>query len=289
MSQQEPPTVNRIDETSLHAYVDGQLGPAECAEVQAWLQAHPEDAARVQAWQQQRGDLQALQAGMLDQPLPPHLLRALEAPKPPAAANAASYAWQALAAGLLLSLGLGGGWLAHGWWGVPASALDGQAARQAPRLDAPAFVRDAAIAHAVFMPEKRHPVEVGAEQQDHLLQWLSKRLGHTLRVPDLGSQGFRLVGGRLLPAGQAAPGAGLSRAQFMYENPAGERLTLYVSVVDAARAAPAEFALSEHRDGPQTTRSYYWIDGQLGYALSGQLPAGLLARAGAQVYAQLQP
>ena len=74
------------------------------------------------------------------------------------------------------------------------------------------FVRQAAGVHAVYQPEQRHPVEVGAARQDHLVQWLSKRLGRPLKVPVLSTQGFELVGGRLLPGDASA------RAQFMYQN-----------------------------------------------------------------------
>ena len=36
----------------------------------------------------------------------------------------------------------------------------------------------AALAQAVYEPEVLHPVEVGAEQEAHLVKWLSKRLEH---------------------------------------------------------------------------------------------------------------
>ena len=65
-------------------------------------------------------------------------------------------------------------------------------------------------------------MEVDAGQEAHLMQWLSKRLGRQLVTPDLSGAGFRLMGGRLLPA-EDGPAA-----QFMYENGTGERLTLYL-------------------------------------------------------------
>ena len=46
---------------------------------------------------------------------------------------------------------------------------------------APPLAIRAARAHAVYAPEVRHPVEVDATQQDHLVKWLSKRLGLDLR------------------------------------------------------------------------------------------------------------
>jgi anti-sigma factor RsiW len=154
----------------------------------------------------------------------------------------------------------------------------------------PAYVRDAALAHVLYAPEQRHPVEVGAEQQQHLVQWLSRRMGVTLRLPVLIEQGWSLVGGRLLPAGEAPPGADpvpIARAQFMYESPVGQRLTLYVAVASAHAPAPTAFALTQAGDGAQ--RSFYWTDGALGYALTSALPAAELAELARAVHRQLAP
>ena len=77
---------------------------------------------------------------------------------------------------------------------------------------------DAISAYRTFSVEVRHPVEVDAAQEPHLVQWLSKRLGRRLVVPDLTAAGFRLMGGRLLPAEET------SAAQFMYQDDKGQRL-----------------------------------------------------------------
>jgi anti-sigma factor RsiW len=171
--------------------------------------------------------------------------------------------------------GLAGGWGGHAWWHAKQEAAERASAEAAARAagrdpSVPDYVRDAAIAHAVYQPEQRHPVEVGADQADHLIQWLSKRLGQPLHAPVLRDYGWKLVGGRLLPAGDdAAPGAPLARAQFMYENETGERFTLYVSTGTRSPEAPVAFRLTRRVEAGQTTRSLYWIDGTLAYALSG--------------------
>src|SRR5205085_10084240 len=82
------------------------------------------------------------------------------------------------------------------------------------------FPMRAARAHLVYAPEVRHPVEVDATQQEHLVKWLSKRLGLDLKVPLLTGEGFELLGGRLLPGPEGPV------AQFMYQDSAGKRLTL---------------------------------------------------------------
>ena len=153
---------------------------------------------------------------------------------------------------------------------------------QAPRPAAPVAVAAtlpvrAARAHAVYAAEVRHPVEVDASQQDHLVKWLSKRLGLALKVPVLAAEGFELLGGRLLP-GPDGP-----VAQFMYQDANGKRLTLYVSRRGRAEALTAfRFA----RDGPVSV--FYWIDRDCGYALSGELDKAQLSKVAASVYRQLE-
>ncbi|WP_193531674.1 anti-sigma factor family protein [Roseateles aquatilis] len=265
---------NDIDEATLHAYVDGQLGAERAAAVADWLLRHPRVAQQVLGWREQRDALRDLRRDWLDEPVSPHLTAALRRPDP--RRPFWSHAW---AAGLLLVVAIGagaaGGWGGHAWWyarkEAAAMAAADAAARAAGRdPSVPEYVRDAAIAHAVYQPEKRHPVEVGVDQVDHLIQWLSKRLGQPLYVPTLHDYGWKLVGGRLLPAGDDSSSDGaLARAQFMYENDAGERFTLYISTGAASREAPVAFRLTRRVEAGQTTRSLYWIDGKLAYALSG--------------------
>ncbi|HZY15560.1 MAG TPA: anti-sigma factor, partial [Ramlibacter sp.] len=163
-------------------------------------------------------------------------------------------------------------WGGHGQW-------QARSASAAPQR-AIAFAHQALAAHVVYVPEVRHPVEVDAAQHDHLVKWLSKRLQRDLKVPNLGFAGYELVGGRLLPGDNGA------RAQFMYQNAGGERVTLYVGAVDAVAGKGAgETAFRYTTEGPVS--SFYWVDQGFGYALSGKLPRqGLLALA-ESVYKQL--
>lgn len=142
---------------------------------------------------------------------------------------------------------------------------------------APLPVR-AARAHAIYASEVRHPVEVDASQQEHLVKWLSKRLGLDLKVPVLADEGFDLLGGRLLP-GPDGP-----VAQFMYQDASGKRLTLYVT--RPHRGADTLTAFRFAREG--TVSVFYWIDHECGYALSGELDKPALARVATAVYRQLE-
>ncbi len=146
------------------------------------------------------------------------------------------------------------------------------------RIQATQIARVAAIAHVVYSPEVRHPVEVGADQEEQLVSWLSKRLGASLKIPSLAPQSFALVGGRLLP-GERGPAA-----QFMYQDAKGQRLTLYVRVSNDVHA-PTVFRFAQENG----VGVFYWLDGRLGYALSGETDRGELLRVADAVYQQLNP
>lgn len=136
----------------------------------------------------------------------------------------------------------------------------------------------AARAHLVYAVEVRHPVEVDAAQEGHLVAWLSKRLGTKLKVPTLAADGFELLGGRLLP-GPDGP-----VAQFMYQEASGKRLTLYVS---ARARSEGQTAFRFAQEGAVSV--FYWIDGNWGYALSGDIDRPTLSRISTSVYRQINP
>jgi anti-sigma factor RsiW len=135
---------------------------------------------------------------------------------------------------------------------------------------------DAIAAHRTFSLEVRHPVEVDAGQEAHLVQWLSKRLGRSLVVPDLAAAGFQLMGGRLLPA-EDGPAA-----QFMYQNSNGERLTLYLRA-----GVGGETAFRFHEEGG--IGAFYWSDEGFGYAIAAKAGRDLLQRIAELVYHQTSP
>ena len=246
-----------ITEADLHAYLDGVLPAARLAEVEAYLAERPEEAVRLAAYREQIAALRREFDPVLDEPAP----QQLRVPRlywvRPLARYAAVVAW--------LMLGGVTGWQLHAY-------------TEDQRAEATSWPRRAAIAHVVYSPEVRHPVEVGADQEAHLVTWLSKRLGASLKVPHLGELGYALVGGRLLP-GDRGP-----VAQFMYQDGKGQRLTLYVRVnADDSRETAFRFA-QENRVGV-----FYWLDRKLGYALSGEVERGELLRVATAVHRQLNP
>ena len=146
------------------------------------------------------------------------------------------------------------------------------------------FAQRAAVAHAVYAPDARRAVEVDAEHEDQLVAWLSKRMGARMQAPRLRALGYELVGGRLLP-GESKP-----VAQFMYQDGSGSKLTLYASNELPGAGVPtatpnADTAFSFAQRGALNT--FYWVDGEFGYALSAGADRAELARVSAEVYRQL--
>lgn len=247
-----------ISENDLQSWVDGALDSARRAEVEAFLAENPAEAARLEAYRKQNDALRGLFDPVLHEPLPPRLeLQPRRRMGLPPLRYAAAVAWMAIG-------GLAG-WMAHG----------SGSEKQNYAFNLP---RQAAIAHVVYTPEVQHPVEVGADQEGHLVRWLSKRLNADLKVPDLTAAGFSLMGGRLLP-GSRGPAA-----QFMYQDPRGQRLTLYVRTNAQGNQETAfRFAREDN------VSVFYWLDGQLGYALSGDIDRNRLLHVAQLVYGQLNP
>lgn len=98
-------------------------------------------------------------------------------------------------------------------------------------------------AYLIYASEVRHPVEVGAEQQQHLATWLGKRLGYPFAIPDLSKIGFDLVGGRLIPV------SGKPGAMLMYQDKTGRRVTVLVGHNEENRTTSFRMASA---DGVET-------------------------------------
>jgi anti-sigma factor RsiW len=247
-----------VSDEDLQAWVDGRLDDARRIEVEAHLAEHGEEAARARVYRVINDGLHALFDPVLNEPIPERLLA-----RP--ARRWSSRTAVAAKAAALVCIGIAVGWVSRGL--VPSA-----------QVQALTLPRQAAIAHIVYAPEVRHPVEVGADEQDHLVRWLSKKLGTELKCPKLGAYGYELVGGRLL-SGPNGP-----VAHFMFQDARGARLTLYVS---GQRGDSRETAFRYSREDRVSV--FYWIDGNYGYALSGELGREQLINIANAVYQQLNP
>src|SRR5690606_2697831 len=131
----------------------------------------------------------------------------------------------------------------------------------------------------LYVQERRHAVEVAASDREHLLSWLSNRIERPLDSPDLGAEGFELVGGRLLPPSGAAPGG--PAAQLMYENAAGERVTVYVTAALPGADGAYEFT------SKGALGAFYWSNATITCTVVGSLPEPEMQAVARKVYREL--
>ena len=231
-----------IGEDDLQAFVDERLDGARRAAVEAHLASHPEIRDRIVAERRQRSMLRGQLEAKFAEPIPARLrianIRAARR------RSWTSKARAAVAALVIFVAGAAVGWFANSLAPTPA-----------PLASTAAVAQGATAAYRTFVVEVAHPVEVGAQQEQHLLQWLSKRLGRRLAAPDLSRFGYKLMGGRLLPAGSGAA------AQLMYDDAAGRRLTIYVRAADGT-----ETAFRFQQEGDAAT--FAWIDQGFGFAVT---------------------
>jgi anti-sigma factor RsiW len=260
------PSSAAISDDDLHGYVDGQLPPERHAAVARYLQEQPEAAERVAAYAAQRETLRAGFASIAAEPVPPHLdLQNLIAGRLAERRTVwrTAAAWQAAAAVLLaFVLGGAGGWALHGRFGAAPSDLT-------------LLAREAIANHVVYTADRRRPTELGADQRDDLARWVSNRLNHPVTPPDMSAAGFRYMGGRLAATPQGPAG------QFMYQNAAGARLTVFVLPMRDAADTPTRTVDVGSMDGCA------WIDKGVGYTVVAPVPPAELDHLAAEVRRQL--
>ncbi|MHB8915264.1 MAG: anti-sigma factor family protein [Thiobacillus sp.] len=256
-----------IPQDELMAFVDGVLDAERVHYIEQLMRKDEALLAVVVALQAQQ---QALRAGLdpvLDEPIPLRLLQA---------GKTSRFSFQRIAAGMVwMAIGLTIGALSSGYYvsqhAPPWLAQTNRA------TDLPGFVRQASVAYAVFAPEVRHPVEVGSGDAKGLNTWLSKRLQRPIQAPDLSEAGFTLMGGRLLPGETNKPAA-----QFMYEDSQGQRITVYLRGM-AEPTTETAFRYTEQG----SVNTFYWVEGDWGYALSGELSRKQLSQIAQRIHAHL--
>ncbi len=264
--------IGPVSDEDLHAYVDRQLPPTRQAEVERWLESNAEAAARVAFYTRLNAEMHRRFDHVLAEPVPrewgptPTWRRRIADRRGPTLRTfgiAASW----------LFAGLFAGWVTHDLL-IPPKTVERVVEAPAPMPE------QAAVAHAVFTPEVRHPVEVRADE-DHLLRWLSNRMGRPIKAPNLEGNGWRLMGGRLLPV--AGEGEQRVACQFMFERGDGARLTIYYKSANEPGAEPSAFRFTQEPNGLGVL---YWFDSKLGYALVGKLPKDELKELARKVYEQ---
>lgn len=241
MTRAEP-----VDESDLHAFVDGELDAERRRLIEEHLHKHHEDAALVEGWRRQNAALRAAFANTVKEPLPASLrttnkaslassfgsgvnwarfspsksssLRAMRRPD-----TSRKLQRRPMIAVSLLTL-LAGGLIA----GAALLAFTNPATPPAEMRPAPvAFVERAESAYATFATDTR-AVEIGVDRKAELSAWLADRVGYGA-LPDLSGAGLELRGGRLVPGALGPAGLLFYRSAegalvgLYFERAAGER------------------------------------------------------------------
>jgi anti-sigma factor RsiW len=246
-----------VTEDEIHAYVDGELPGDRREAVEAWIARHPDDAVRVAAWRTQADAVRARYGNIVSEPVPARLAldRIIRRRR----------SWTAIAAAATVAafvIGGVAGWMARGASAASPSEME-------------TFANEAIGAHRLYIGEVRHPIEVKAEE-NHLLPWLSRRVGTTLRAPDLASFDLKLLGGRLLP------GVNGPAALFMYESTSGERVTIYVSKTTEPRTS-FRYKVADKFGALR------WSEAGYGWVVSGPDDKPRLKGIASALYEQLDP
>ena len=266
-----------ISDQEIHAYVDGTLPEERRELVDEMLETDPALAATVSDYFSLNNMLHDRYDRVLSEPVPARLKPKVHRSWWRKAANWPQFA--GMAATLAMGIGVGIGYSAlqhHGdeWAGRGADNGNFTPAKYTDNVTN--FAQQAAVAHVVYSPDTQHPVEIGRDHEQELVSWLSGRIGMNIKPPSLAGSGFQLIGGRLLP-GTDGP-----IAQFMYNDARGVRITLCIS---RRKVATNTTAFRLYQDGPVNV--FYWVDGDIGYAVSGGIDRNSLLGLAHDVYAQL--
>jgi anti-sigma factor RsiW len=171
-----PPTTD--PRLLVHAYLDGELDPANALDVERQLADDPALAA-------ERERIEALRRVIAErlprESAPPGLARRIEATlglRPAAARTASHPSWRALAASVAVAAFIGSG---ATWLALSPGPTDA----------------DMVVANHMRALMAPQPVDVGSSDRHTVKPWFNGRIPEAPRVVDLASEGFPLVGGRV--------------------------------------------------------------------------------------------
>ncbi len=237
-----------ITDAERQAYIDGELEESRILEIEAYLAENPWLYEKIHSYKEINNDLHTLFDPVLNEPVPEHLISLAKKISRPR--RFYTFFRAAAVAGLMLISGFSG-------WAIRGLQ---PGLHETKTLAQEHLVKPAAFAHYVYSTDMNYPVEFGADKKDKMEEWISERMHADIHPPSLKNQGFELVGGRLLPS------TNRMAAQFMYQSADGQRITMYVrrGVWDNTQTS-FQFRESEG------VGVFYWIDGQFGYAVSGNM------------------
>jgi anti-sigma factor RsiW len=144
--------------------------------------------------------------------------------------------------------------------------------KSSPRAE---LLAEVAENHAIYSREKRHLVEVPAEEVEHLKAWLGQRLARNLDVPDLTAAGLHFAGGRMIIVDGRPVG------QLMYTRHEGLPIGICLTRM-SDRPSPINV---EQRGALQLAS---WDDGSYRYVVVGEMDDDAIRDIAERVKSQLR-
>jgi anti-sigma factor RsiW len=246
----------------VNAYIDGELGPEEAAEIETQLDRDPELRAQFGAFSLQKVHLseavdaiaanpQNIETARLERRLASAIYRRSTPLETMTFGTWRRYGSQLAATFALVAFG----WWAHEKWSPQGFGM-------------PEYVAEAVGAHLVFAEDMQHPVEFSANEINGATDWFSEKIGVSISAPDLSEHGMTLVGSRLLGTKEGPLG------QFIYETKSGGRYSLALR-----RHLPQQPIVPfQVADYPNRTVGY-WSTSDIDYAMIGRGDTALIQAA----------
>jgi len=125
-----------------------------------------------------------------------------------------------------------------------------------------ALGHEAIASYSVYAPDRLRPVELRAQDKPLLAAWAQERTGHPIAIPELGTSGYRFMGGRVVASRHGAA------VLLMYDDDKGTRLVML------AQPMPPQ-PMPKRDDSTMTAvaagdvHGFVWSDGGFGYSLVG--------------------
>ena len=263
--------MKHLDDSTLVAYVDGELDAARAQEVDAALVLDPQLRSRVQIFRETSRALRTAFDGSSRETVSPRLAKALDRPRPGVGGR-----WRLavpLAASLAaLTVGLGGGYVT----GI-------QHTQQLARVDVDHWLEEAGKYYRLYAEDENYLIEINADEARNREDKLGDWLNGDLRIPDLSRHGLTFLGARFvaLEVDPAALGEAQPAILLVYDVPEGKPLAL--CILPYARATEKARGMARQADMNQ----HYWISSGYGYVLQGWVDEELLRELAAEVARQL--
>lgn len=245
-----------ISDEDMSGYLDGSLEPLRRAQVEAAIRADRRLARTVAAYRAQEGDLRAMAAAVLEEPIPDHLLEVVRKGRRPARRPPWRQITQIAAA---VVIGVAVGWLLKG------SLQSGEDDLLEP------FIHQAVLAHDLFVASEG--VDTLRARGRPLLEEVRSPFRTPIRLPQLLGSSHQPVLFRSVEGG-IGPGVELA-----YADPAGMLTSLTIRQHSDKDDVPVRFRQVDGRS------VLYWLDGPLLYVLVGENGEDELREMARSVYA----